>query len=155
MQVDQVSERRLARVTPKVARVIRAAIEAAPFHIRCTSGLRTIQEQRVLFEAGKTRTMSSRHFGMPPDGLSHAADLVAIIDGEGEWSMEWFYKIANLVREAAIAQDVPIVWGAIWDTPLPKVEGDLPIAVTRYRMKFQQKFGRKPFLDAPHFQLGL
>lgn len=122
---------------------------------RVTCGLRTIEEQRVLVRLGKSRTLKSRHLPQK-DGLSHAFDVVTIDEHmEADWSDLAFYRIAELMRDAARECAVDVVWGGIWDKPLRKVEGPIETAYLNYVMHFRAANGRSPFKDFPHFQLGV
>jgi hypothetical protein len=106
----------------------------------------------VLFEQGKTRTMKSKHLPQA-NGVSHAVDLVAMIQGEPDWSSERFFEVAEAMRKAAIKENVRVTWGGIWEPSLNEIEGPLVVFRERYVKAFIRGHGRKPFFDAPHFQI--
>lgn len=150
--LEPISEKRLLRVRKDLAQVLREAQPMLPFQMRITCGARTPEEQRVLYEMGKTRTMNSRHF-IQADGFSHAADVVALFKGEPDWSSEHFFTIASAVRSVAIASGVRVTWGGIWEPPLNDIVGPLTDYRVGYVKAFVRGHGRKPFFDAPHFQV--
>lgn len=152
LQLEQISVKRLARVHQGLATVVQETQRILPFSIRVTCGMRTLAEQVVLFEQGKSRTMKSKHLPQS-DGFSHAVDLVAMIGGEPDWSSERFFEIAAHVRTAAIRCDVSVTWGGIWHPPLNEISETLPRFRTHYVSSFVRGNGRKPFFDAPHFQV--
>jgi len=107
--MDKRSEWNINGVHSDLVRVIRNAHKASPTFI-VTEGLRTIQRQRALFEAGASKTMNSRLL------TGHAVDLAALVDGVVRW--DWpLYKILSLaVKSAAVEEKVPIIWGGDWVT---------------------------------------
>lgn len=150
--LEPISEQRLVRVRPDLAKVIRSAQTILPYLIRVTCGARTPAEQRVLYDLGKTRTLHSRHF-IQSDGFSHAADVVALFKGEPDWSSERFFEIATAVRTVALSSGTRVTWGGIWEPPLNDIVGPLADHRVTYVKGFVAKHGRKPFFDAPHFQV--
>jgi peptidoglycan L-alanyl-D-glutamate endopeptidase CwlK len=79
-------------------------------------GRRSIQRQRQLFSAGATRTMKSRHLPHPIDGLSRAVDAAPFIGGQVRWDWPLYYDLADVIKEAAALESVPIEWGGDWRT---------------------------------------
>lgn len=79
------------------------------------SGIRTIVEQRVLYEANKSKTMNSKHLKQP-DGFSHAIDLAPYVNGGIPWKdIKYFYRLAGIMELAAKMLKVEIRWGGNWD----------------------------------------
>lgn len=129
MSLDVRSLKRLEGVHPDlVAIVIRAAeVTVQPFII--TEGLRTIERQRKLVEAGASQTLRSRHL------TGHAVDLAAFIDMDGtgdytsgdniRWDWPLYKTLSIAMKDAAKELNLPIEWGGDWKT----------------------------FKDGPHFQL--
>ena len=140
-------ELRLAGVHPDLVRVVRNAAEGgARFRVTADGGVRTLEQQRRLFNSGATKTMDSRHL------TGHAVDVVPL-DGEGEISWDWslFFPLADAFRAASLAESVPVVWGGAWG----QLMGDYANAKTgraAYEARMREQ-GRKPFLDGPHFEL--
>lgn len=79
-------------------------------------GVRTLAEQRALFEADPplTKTMNSKHLRQP-DGFSHAIDLAPYIKGIPWDSPKYFYRLAGVMEKAAQMMRVSIRWGGNWD----------------------------------------
>lgn len=105
----------LEGVHPDLAAVVKRADElGARFHITC--GLRSIEEQRRLVIAGKSRTLKSRHL------TGHAVDFMVAEPGGGvSYEMADMTACAAIFKQAAKEIGVAIEWGGDWkrfvDTP--------------------------------------
>ena len=75
-----------------------------------TEGIRTVNEQSVLYEAGATRTMNSRHL------TGHAVDIAAWVGRGIRWDWPLYKTISEAVKTAARELGVDIVWGGDWKT---------------------------------------
>ena len=111
MVLNTASVARLRGVHPDLVRVVRrcAADWADPdtgFIVTC--GLRTVEEQRLLYEKGATRTMKSRHL------TGHAVDLAATVQGQVRWDWPLYSKLSKAMKAAAKTEKVPIEWGGDW-----------------------------------------
>lgn len=72
------------------------------------SGKRTEVEQRELVEAGKSKTMNSKHL------IGKAIDLAPYpIDWE---DTKRFYYFAGMVMALAKEMEIPLRWGGDWDS---------------------------------------
>lgn len=108
------SEARLQGVHPDLVRVMRRAAEmGARFQVTC--GLRSIEEQKALLAAGKSKTLKSRHL------TGHAIDFVAIDEGGVSYDHPDMLAVAQKIKAAAADCGVPVEWGGDWksfkDTP--------------------------------------
>jgi len=57
------------------------------------------------------------------------------------------------MKTAAIEKDVGIQWGAAWTVPdIREWDGTMEEAMNSY-IDTRRSEGRRPFIDAPHFQL--
>jgi peptidoglycan L-alanyl-D-glutamate endopeptidase CwlK len=120
-------EQRLVGVHPDLVMIVRGAAlhYAGPGSFIVVEGLRTIEQQRAYFQAGKSKTMKSRHL------TGHAVDLAPKVDldGDGDLELSWalsdFYPINDAMRASAAALGKSVEWGGSWAS----------------------------FIDAPHFQL--
>jgi peptidoglycan L-alanyl-D-glutamate endopeptidase CwlK len=99
---------RLLGVHPDLVRVVERARVEIDFIV--TEGLRTTQRQRELMAAGATRTLNSRHI------TGHAVDLAVRVAGEVRWDWPLYHRLGTLMKAAATAESVPIVWGGDWRT---------------------------------------
>lgn len=115
----ELSARSLARlhgVHPDLVRVVRGAILHSKVDFMVVEGLRSLERQKELFAAAKSKTMKSRHL------TGHAVDLAPIldVDGDGDTEVSWerahFYPICDAMRASAGAAGVAIVWGGDWQT---------------------------------------
>lgn len=116
---------RLVGVHPDLVRVVEHASGLCLITFMVVEGVRTLEKQREYFQAGKSKTMRSRHL------TGHAVDLAPIVDtdGDGDIELSWDLKDFLPVRDAMLraAEDVAVQleWGGNW----------------------------KSFMDAPHWQL--
>ena len=102
------SRDRLVGVHPDLVRVVEAAIARTPVDFMVTEGLRTPERQAALVRAGASRTLNSRHL------TGNAVDVCALVDGKVRWDWPLYPRIAGAFKAAALALDVPIVWGGDW-----------------------------------------
>ena len=96
---------RLEGVHPDLVRVVKRAITLTDQDFTVLEGLRTLERQKKLLKARKTKTLNSRHLN------GHAVDIAP-------WPISWdwqrFYPIENAMKEAARLEGVPIEWGGDW-----------------------------------------
>ena len=145
--LSQTSLRILATANPKLQLLCKEAIKESPVDFRVTEALRTMSRQKHLVDIGASQTLDSRHL------TGDAVDLVPWDDGP-RWEWPLIYRMAEHIREIALANSISIRWGGVWDlnqsftyTVAPPEE--LVIAyVARQKAK-----GKKAFLDGPHFEL--
>ena len=102
------SLRRLEGVQTPLRRVVRRAIRLTPVDFTVLEGIRTTERQKVLFEAGASSTMNSRHL------TGHAVDLGAWVDNQVAWDWPLYHQIAKAMKEAASEEEVIIEWGGAW-----------------------------------------
>jgi len=125
MKLNTASESRLRGVHPDLVRVVRrcAADWTDPetgFIVTC--GLRTLEEQKLLYKKGATRTLKSRHL------TGHAVDLAASVQGQVRWDWPLYNKLAKAMKAAAKAEKVPIEWGGDWVSFKDGPHFQLPVA---------------------------
>lgn len=104
------SKTNLKGVHPDLQAVVHRAIKITPIDFSVTEGLRTVAKQKILFGAGASMTMKSRHLS------GHAVDLAAWLDGGVRW--DWsLYDVLNAAMQKAGAElGVPLEWGGDWHT---------------------------------------
>ena len=138
---------KLITVEPQLQSVVRRAIELTKVDFGVIEGIRTVERQKELVEKGASKTMKSKHLE------GKAVDLMAYIDGRGCWELNVYDEIADAMKQAAIEADVGLVWGAAWNVDdIREWEGSMEDAMNYY-IDTRRKQGRRPFIDAPHFQL--
>jgi peptidoglycan L-alanyl-D-glutamate endopeptidase CwlK len=145
--LSQRSLERLEGVDERLVKVVCRAIEITDVDFGVVQGLRTLEEQKALVEKGASQTMKSKHL----DGV--AVDLVAYIGPKISWELNVYDNIANAVKQAAIEEGVAVRWGAAWNIPdIREWEGTMEEAMNHY-IDTRRAEGRRPFIDAPHFEL--
>ena len=95
----------LSGVHPDLVAVVKRAIEITEQDFTVIEGLRSVERQRELLNAGKSTTMNSRHI------TGHAVDICP-------WPVSWdwpeFYPIADAMKQAAEELNIKIEWGGDW-----------------------------------------
>lgn len=146
-QLSQRSLDRLEGVDERLVKIVSRAIQITDTDFGVIQGLRTEEEQKALVEKGASKTMKSKHL----DGL--AVDLMAYIDGRGSWELNVYDNIAEAMQQAATEESVDIRWGAAWHiSDLRGWTGTMEEAMNDY-IDTRRSQGRRPFIDAPHFEL--
>ena len=115
-QLGKKSKKKLEGVHPDLVKVVERAIEITEQDFTVLEGLRDIERQRELVNTGKSTTMNSRHL------TGHAVDIAP---WPISWDWEYFYPIADAMKQAAEELEVDLEWGGDW----------------------------KSFPDGPHYQL--
>ena len=110
---------RLEGVHPDLVKVVKRAIEITEQDFTVLEGLRSKERQRELVKKGASKTMNSRHL------TGHAVDIAPWVNGGVSWDWEYYYDMADAMKEAARELNVDLEWGGDW----------------------------KSFKDGPHFQL--
>jgi peptidoglycan L-alanyl-D-glutamate endopeptidase CwlK len=115
-------------------------------------GVRSVEEQRKLYDAGRSQTMKSKHL-LQQDGTAHAVDLMAYDGSDPSWDIVMYDDIADAMKEAALETGAKICWGAAWHIDdIAKWDGTMEQAMNAY-VDLRRSSGRRPFIDGPHFQL--
>ena len=138
---------KLEGVDPTLVDVVKKAIEYTKVDFAVTEGLRSVERQKELVAAGKSQTMASKHIE------GRAVDVVAYVGSDIAWEINLYDDICDVMAKAAKEFGVAIKWGAAWS------EGDIrtyPISAEDAMNKYidlRRSEGRRPFIDAPHFEL--
>lgn len=138
---------RLEGINPKLHNVVTRGIELTRIDFGVTQGMRTIEQQKAYFEAGKSQTMKSKHL------VGDAVDVVAYVGGDVSWDGKVYDDIADAFAQAAKEQGVAVKWGAAWSVGNIAAYGaSMEDAMMEY-IDLRRSQGRRPFIDAPHFEL--
>ena len=141
------SKERLIGVDTDLVEVVERAIELTKVDFGVTEGLRSLEKQKELVARGASQTLKSKHLE------GKAVDLVAYLGSRISWEITFYDDIAEAVREAAKELDVRIRWGAAWHiSDICEYDGTMQEATDEY-VKLRISQGRRPFIDAPHFEL--
>ena len=145
--LSQRSLDKLVGVKPQLVQVVKLAIDYTTVDFGVTEGLRSVETQREYFIAGKSQTMDSKHL------TGDAVDLIAYVAGQASWELNLYDDVANAMKQAAIELNVPIRWGAAWNVPDIRMwRGTMEEAMNYYTDE-RRKQNKRPFIDAPHFEL--
>ena len=151
-RLSQRSMDRLEGVHPAMTGVVERAIQLTDVDFGVTQGVRTLDEQKANVAAGRSQTMASKHL-LQDDGFSHAVDAVAYEGSDVSWELSMYDNICDAFKTAAEEEGCSVKWGAAWS------EGDIRTysssaedAMMAY-VDLRRSQGRRPFIDAPHFEL--
>ena len=138
----------LKGVDERLVAVVHRAIEISETDFAVIEGLRSPARQLEMFNKGASQIkVGGKHT------LGEAVDLMAYVDNRGSWELVYYDDIANAVAQAARELDVSIRWGAAWHLDdIRTYEGTMEEAMMEY-IDLRRKQGKRPFIDAPHFEL--
>ena len=146
----KLSERSLGKlegVNDNMKLVVMKAITLTKIDFGVICGLRTEEEQEELVAKGASKTMKSRHL------TGDAVDLMCYIGSRGSWELNLYDDVADAMKQAAQDEGVGIRWGAAWQIPdIREWDGTMEEAMNAY-IDLRRSEGRRPFIDAPHFEL--
>ena len=141
------SIRKLEGVEKDLVAVVMEAINLTKVDFGVTYGLRTLEEQKELYESGRSQTMKSKHLE------GRAVDLVAYFGSDISWELNVYDDICDAMAEAARRNCVAIKWGAAWsEGDIRMYQGTAEDAMNAY-VDLRRSQGRRPFIDAPHFEM--
>jgi len=141
------SLKKLEGVDEGIVSVVKDAIGITKVDFGVTFGLRTLEEQKKLYESGRSQTMKSKHLE------GRAVDLVAYFGSDISWELNVYDDICDAMAEAARKNDVAIKWGAAWsEGDIRKYAGTAEDAMNAY-VDLRRSQSRRPFIDAPHFEM--
>ena len=151
-RLSQRSLDRLDGVHPDMAAVVERAIQLTDVDFGVTQGVRTLDEQQANVAAGRSQTMRSKHL-LQDDGFSHAVDVVAYVGSDVSWELNLYDNICDAFKKAAEEVGCSIKWGAAWsEGDIRSYPGSAEDAMMAY-VDLRRSQGRRPFIDAPHFEL--
>ena len=146
----KLSERSLGKlegVNDSMKLVVMKAITLTKIDFGVICGLRTQEEQEELVAKGASKTMKSRHL------TGDAVDLMCYLGSRGSWELNLYDDVADAMKQAAQDEGVGIRWGAAWQIPdIREWDGTMEEAMNAY-IDLRRSEGRRPFIDAPHFEL--
>jgi hypothetical protein len=138
---------RLEGVDEQLVACVHRAIQVTKIDFGVTEGLRSVQRQQQLVDAGASKTMNSKHI------KGRAVDLVAYLGPRVSWEINLYDDIADAMKLAALENEVTIRWGAAWNVyDLSNFMGSCEDAMNYY-IDTRRSQNRRPFIDAPHFEL--
>ena len=75
-----------------------------------SDGIRTEEEQRKLYDSGKSKTMNSKHL------KGRAIDVFAWEKGGVKWSFDLYERINDAFEKASEITGIKYKWGGQWTT---------------------------------------
>ena len=146
-KLSERSLRKLEGVEKDLVNVVLEAIKLTKVDFGVTYGLRTLEQQKELYESSRSQTMKSKHL----DG--RAVDVVAYFGSDISWELNVYDDICDAFAEAARRNSVAIKWGAAWsEGDIRMYQGTAEDAMNAY-IDLRRSQGRRPFIDAPHFEM--
>ena len=137
----------LDTVNPPLQEVTQLAIKKSRVDFGVICGVRTMSEQQALVDSGASKTMKSKHLE------GNAVDVMAYVGTRGSWEITLYDDIADAFKAAAVELDIGIRWGAAWHIPdIREWFEPMQVATDNY-VDVRRKEGKRPFIDAPHFEL--
>ena len=143
---------KLEGVHPTMVDTVKRAIELSKVDFGVIYGVRSLAEQKRLYEAKRSQTMKSKHL-VQEDGYSHAVDLMAYDGSDPSWDIVMYDDIADAMKAAAKETGARIRWGAAWTIDnIAQWERPMQDAMNNY-IDIRRRSNRTPFIDGPHFEL--
>lgn len=102
-------------VDAQLIAIIVEAVKESPFDfgIPSSGGLRTAEEQKALFEKGKSKCDGSRKKSYHQTGK--AFDIYAYVNGKASWNREHLSAIADHIKKVALEEfKIVLTWGGDW-----------------------------------------
>ena len=151
-KLSQRSLGKLEGVHPRLVDVVKTALAHTLTDFGVIYGVRTLDEQKELFEKGASQTMKSYHL-VQPDGYAHAVDLMAYVGPRASWELSLYDDLADAMKIAAKEHGAPVRWGGAWTVSDVRIwDGTMEEAMNSY-VDLRRSQGRRPFIDGPHFEL--
>lgn len=141
------TEKELVGVNADLAQLVLDAQKTSKQYFECTDGLRTQAEQKALVAKGASQTMNSMHL------IGKAVDLVPFEFKKPRWEIPLCFIIADEVFRLARERKIPLRWGGAWNCRDITQNNKSAETLHReyiYNCKINK---RKPFIDAPHYEL--
>ncbi len=150
--LSQRSFQKLAGVNDILQDTVKEAIKLTKVDFGVIYGIRTLDEQKRLYEAKRSQTMNSKHL-LQDDDTGHAVDLMAYDGSNPSWELVMYDDIADAMKEASKKTGAVLRWGAAWHIDnIAEWDGTMEDAMNAY-VDLRRSQGRRPFIDGPHFEL--
>ena len=147
-RLSQRSFQKLAGVDEALQETVKLAIQKTKIDFGVICGMRSLETQKELVAKGASKTMKSKHLE------GKAVDLMAYIDGgRASWELNLYDEIADAMKEASKETEVNLRWGASWHINSMREQEMTSEAMMTQYIDLRRSQGRRPFIDAPHFEL--
>lgn len=147
-QLSTRSLTKLQGVDKRLVAVVRRAIEITSVDFGVVEGLRTPEQQMEYFKKGVSQiSVGGKHVE------GKAVDLMAYVGDRGSWELNLYDNIADAMKQAAIENNVAVRWGAAWNVGDIRMWRGTMEEAMNYYIDTRRKQNKRPFIDAPHFEL--
>ena len=146
-KLSQRSLDKMEGVDSTLIEVVKEAIGLTKVDFGVTFGLRTLEQQKELYDSGRSQTMKSKHL----DG--RAVDLVAYFGSDVSWELNVYDDICDAMAEAARRHTLALKWGAAWSEGDIRMYGGTAEDAMNAYIDLRRSEKRRPFIDAPHFEM--
>lgn len=141
------SKHNLIGIKPRLASLVKQAIKITKIDFAVIEGLRTAERQALLFKKGVTQVRHSKH----QDG--NAVDLMAYVESRSCWEIPPYFHVAEAMMAMSKSHGVRIRWGGAWQCSNLMICEKRPQELHEEYLEKCSKDERRPFIDAPHFEL--
>lgn len=139
---------KLQGVDERLIAVVRRAIEITTVDFGVVDGVRTPKQQMEYFKKGVSQiSVGGKHVE------GKAVDLMAYVGARGSWELNLYDNIADAMKQAAIENNVAVRWGAAWNVGDIRMWRGTMEEAMNYYIDTRRKQNKRPFIDAPHFEL--
>ena len=139
---------KLQGVDKRLVAVVRRAIEITTVDFGVVDGVRTPEQQMEYFKKGVSQiSVGGKHVE------GKAVDLMAYVGNRGSWELNLYDNIADAMKQAAIENNVAVRWGAAWNVGDIRMWRGTMEEAMNYYIDTRRKQNKRPFIDAPHFEL--
>ncbi len=108
-KLGKASLRNLGGVDKDLQAIVHRVIEISKVDFSVVEGMRTIEEQKALVDAGKSWTLDSYHL------KGKAVDIYPWANGATSHDPEHYKKIAKAMFRASQELGVVLEWGGFWN----------------------------------------
>lgn len=146
-KLSERSSSRLQGVNGKLIEAVHHAISVTTVDFGVIEGVRSVSRQKKLVNSGASQTMNSKHI------TGEAVDLMAYMDGRVSWEISLYDEVATAMKFGARETGLSIRWGAAWHVPsIAEADWSMEEIMNQY-IDIQRTAGKRPFIDAPHFEI--
>jgi hypothetical protein len=130
---------------------------------------RTIAQEQALIAKGESHTLKSHHIPPPSPGkgsyyknpqtgvmmpCSGANDAVPYSQGRSVWDWNLIYIVWAAFKIASTEAKTQLTWGGVWDKTMDQY-ADPHAEMNEYIIRQRALGNQHPFVDGPHFELGV
>ena len=134
-KLSQRSLQKLEGVDEALQETVKLAIQKTKIDFGVICGMRSLETQKELVAKGASKTMKSKHL----EGKAVELNL--------------YDEIADAMKEASKETEVDLRWGASWHINSMREQEMTSEAMMTQYIDLRRSQGRRPFIDAPHFEL--